>query len=636
MAAASQARPGLRRDLPESRRDLAFTRHRGPVTCAAAPPNLTSPTGMTRPTTVVSSGYDGALAITDTREGKIELLGYHEHLINRVAISESGRLAASPSSDYSVGLWDLEERRLLRFLHGHSDDVEDFAFIDDASGISVSRDRRVIVWDLATGAPMKTLEGHAKDVLSVAYRDGQIFTSGDDMTLRVWDLESGAQVRCWGPFEHETDTCAIDLRRGRAVLGCDDGVIRLFDIASGDPVEEIPAHTSGIKVVAVSPASGHIFSAAYDRRLLVWDGGNFIQRLELQPLASVWERSFNWTSDGSWIVAGTFDGTIAGWSADTGRRLFEVGEAQGNACLNEVTAAGERMVAVADDGYVRLGRLSPTAAAWSARREPRSGRVLANAVAADDAAGLIVTGGHDQTLRILGLDEELRELCAVKLRHGPINSVRILPADEGEHHIFAACYSGHVVRVSGSGEILARWRVHEGAVKSLCLVPQDRLGVSCSADGSVVGWSLDTGTRRMAFPAHAAIVNDLDVDPAGRRLASVGRDFVLDICSLEDGCPLQAFPLGRRSPKAVVFATDETVLVGDYWGHVIRVSLADGAIERRRIAENGISSLARAQDGRVFASSYDGAVYLLDAQTLEVLSELRAMWQRLVPPALGE
>ena len=36
------------------------------------------------------------------------------------------------------------------------------------------------------------------------------------MTLRVWDLETGRQLSLWGPFENETDTCAIDLDRHRA------------------------------------------------------------------------------------------------------------------------------------------------------------------------------------------------------------------------------------------------------------------------------------------------------------------------------------------------------------------------------------------------------------------------------------
>jgi WD40 repeat protein len=604
-----------------------FTRHRGPVTCAVAIPGHGR--GCEQ---IVSSGYDGAVAIADVTRQTISLLGYHDHLVNRIALSPSGRLAASPSSDYTIGLWDLATRRRVRTLSGHSDDVEDFVFVDDATGVSASRDRRVLVWDLETGAIRRALLGHDRDVLSLAY-GGWVFSSGDDMTLRAWDLETGELVRCWGPFAHETDTCAIDLRRDRVILGCDDGVIRIFAIGSGRSVGEIAGHASGVKRVCVSPVDGHILSAAYDQRLVVWDADDLSERLVLESAPSAWERSFNWAPDGSAIVAGTFDGTILGWDAHSGRRLFEIGDPGGNACFNDVAPAAELVATVADDGLVRLGRLSRSGAAWVASREPAAGRVLANAVTADSSAGVVVAGFHDQTLRIFACDETLAELAATSLGEGPINSVRVSAAG-GERHIFAACYSGCVARLSIGGELLSRFRVHDGAVKSLRVLPSRGIGVSCSADGSAYAWSLETGEHQLAFPGHTAIVNDIDVDPAGTRIATVGRDFSLDVHSLDSGHLLQAYPLPRRSPKSVVFATDDTVVIGDYWGYVVRVSLDGGVSSRRRIAANGISALAR-HDGAVMASSYDGQILLVDVATLEVVAALRAMWQRPAPPARG-
>ena len=94
-----------------------------------------------------------------------------------------------------------------------------------------------LVWNLETGAIQRIIEGHEKDVLSVVYSDGCVYTSGDDMTLRVWDLDTGELIKMWGPFENETDSCAIDSQHGRAVLGCDDGVIRVFDISSSETLD---------------------------------------------------------------------------------------------------------------------------------------------------------------------------------------------------------------------------------------------------------------------------------------------------------------------------------------------------------------------------------------------------------------
>jgi WD40 repeat protein len=599
-----------------------FARHRGPVTGVEAVPGTDQ---------AVTSAYDGAVARFDLKTGQVELLGYHRHLVNRLIVDPSGRRAASCSSDYTACIWDLEKGRPVRVLRGHSDDVEDFVFADERRGVSASRDHRVLVWDLDTGAILRVLEGHEKDVLSLAYGDGRVYSSGDDKTLRVWDIDSGELLSVWGPFENETDTCAIDPVHGRAVLGCDDGVIRVFDTRTGGLVREIEAHTSGIKKVAVSPATGDILSAAYDRRLVVWDSETFAEKLHLERVPSVWERSLSWSPDGSQVLAGTFDGTVLVWDAASGKLLREVGrvaEEPGNACFNEASAsAGGTTALVSDDGYIRLGRLTPQEATWTAKVEPASGRMLMNAVTLDEEYGMVVGGAHDNKVHIYRLDGGgLRDGIEVFLGEGPINTIRIAHHPGHERESFVGCYSSAIVRVSHEGEVRGKIHVHEGAVKALRLHPEKTLGVSCGADGLLLAWSFE-GELLESFLGHTAIINDVDLDPRGERLASVSRDFTVKVFQLDNGKLLHSIPLGRRSLKSVCFWDEDTVLVGDYWGSVIRVDLASGKTVRRVIAGNGISSLARSGN-HVVATSYDGGAYLIAPGDLSVVQVARAMQQR--------
>jgi WD40 repeat protein len=603
-----------------------FVRHRGPVTCVAGIPNGNA---------AVSSGYDGAVAYADLEAGTLELMGYHDHLANKITVNQAGTRAASCSSDYTVYIWDLATRQLERILKGHSDDVEDFVFVDDSRGVSVSRDWRIIVWNLLTGAAVHIIEGHDKDVLSVAVENGRIYTSGDDMTLRVWDLDTGKPIRMWGPFEDETDSCAIDPGHSRAILGCDDGVVRVFDIDTGAPVAEIAAHSSGIKRVAVSPITGDILSAAYDQRILVWDANDMSLKLELEFRPSIWERSFNWTMDGKQLLAGTFDGTVLVWNAATGKCLGEVGErGEGNACFNDVsgTAAGD-ILTVSDDGLLRLGRLTPREASWVAEITPKSGRILANAITIDAEYAMAASGAHNQTLHLFDFDgRTLSGEIAVPLGEGPINCVRIAHHEGHERECFVACYSGSIVRVSRQGEILGKFAGNDGAVKAVRLHPSKKIGVSCSADNSLHSWDFD-GNRLHSFLGHMAIVDDVDIDPTGTMIASVSRDFTMKVYRLDDGSMVGSYSLGRRSPKAVCFVDKDTVIVTNYWGSLLRFDVSSGDTLVRHIAKNGISALARCGDDLV-ASSYDGALYLVDKQSLEPVNTLRSMTQRLMPSAL--
>ena len=605
--------------------DTSFVRHRGPITCV---------TGIPGTRRAVTSGYDGAVGMVDLDSRRIILLGYHDHLVNRIAVNDSGTLAASTGSDYKINLWDLRRGECSRVLIGHADDVEDFTFAGDTLGISVSRDWRVLVWNLATGAIVRALDGHERDVLSVVYHDGRVYTSGDDMTLRVWDLATGRLERVWGPFEHETDSCAVDPIRGRVMLGCDDGVIRVFQIDSGASVAEIPAHASGIKRIAASPVTGALLSAAYDQRILISNPDTFALEVELERRPATWERSFNWSPDGRTILAGTFEGTVLEWDAGSGRLLREtVADGNGNACLNDVSANSRGdVVTVSDDGVVRLGRLTADAARWTAQAVPRTGRVLMNAVTMDDAQQIVIGGAHDHTLHIWRRERDLLcdEVCAA-LGEGPINSVRVSHHPGSAGDAFVGCYSGAVMRVTREGVIRARIPAHDGAVKALRLHPVRPIGVSCSADGTLHSWTFD-GERLHRYAGPMAIVDDVDIDPSGLLIASAGRDFTLKLHEVESGRLVESRSLGHKSPKAVCFFDETTVIVTNYWGVLFRYDIKTGEMLQRQIAENGISSAVRC-GSFVVATSYDGAVYLVNPHDLSMVNTLRAMRQRLLAPS---
>ncbi len=614
----------------------AFSRHRGPVTCVAGVPGSRL---------AVSSGYDSAVGLIDLEAQTIELLGYHRHLVNRVTVNPAGTLAATCSSDYTACLWDIARRAPVRVLRGHWDDVEDFAFVGDHVGVTVSRDRRVLVWDLDSGAVMKILEGHHRDVLSVVHADGLLYTSGDDMTLRQWDLASGALLHVWGPFDVETDTCAIDPLNGRVVLGGDDGAIRIFSIDGGQALHTIEAHRSGIKKVAVSPLNGDILSAAYDQRIRIWDHASFEPRLELQSHAATWERSLNWASDGREVLAGTFDGTVLAWNATSGALQCEIGvdPAQpGNACLNDVSCNRRGVaVTVSDDGLVRTAQLSADGPRWLHQGSPDDGRVLMNAVTVSpdpqsEHSTLVWCGAHDHRLYLCRSGEgRLETMQTLALGEGPINCIRVVSEAGGANGAvqiaYAACYSGAVVRLALANNhqlaVDSKLRLHDGAVKAVRIRAQRDLGASGAADGSLCTWSLD-GNIRHQLAGHTAIVDDVDFDPSGSLLASVSRDFTVNVYKVESGRLRHSILLGRESPKCVLFWDSETVFVGNYWGHVWRVTLKDERVSAHRFADNGISSLSRSPQG-LLAASYDGSLTLIDPVSMAVMSQIHCLQQKL-------
>ncbi|NKC12048.1 MAG: hypothetical protein GKR94_07550 [Gammaproteobacteria bacterium] len=387
----------------------------------------------------------------------------------------------------------------------------------------------------------------------------------------------------------------------------------------------------------MSPTTGDVLSAAYDQRLIVWPADTLEPKLQLERVPTTWERSLSFAPDGQRIVAGSFDGTVLVWDANSGALLQEVGTRDGqagNACFNDVSSNGSDQVAmVGDDGYLRLGTLSAKQNICNETLEPRSGRMLMNAVSFDHSGQTVACGAHNHRLHLFSREQERIEEIEVNLGEGPINSIRFAehPGYEGE--AFAGCYSSRIVRVGQDGSIRGRIGVHEGAVKALRLHPEQTLGVSCGADGLLLSWSFE-GELLRRFPGHQAIINDVDLSPGGDRLVSVSRDFSLNVYELNTGLLLHSIALGRRSLKSVCYWDEDLILIGDYWGKLISVRLCDEQVHGRTIAANGISSVTRSGD-HLAAVSYDGGAYLVDVDHLEVVQTMRTMEQRIPEAAAG-
>ncbi|MGA8030319.1 MAG: NB-ARC domain-containing protein, partial [Bryobacteraceae bacterium] len=82
---------------------------------------------------------------------------------------------------------------LLRTLEGHSSLTSVALTRDGKRAVSASDDNTLKVWDLESGRELRTLEGHSRSVTGVALTaDGKrAVSASSDHTLKVWDLESG-------------------------------------------------------------------------------------------------------------------------------------------------------------------------------------------------------------------------------------------------------------------------------------------------------------------------------------------------------------------------------------------------------------------------------------------------------------
>ena len=277
-----------------------------------------------------------------------------------------------------------------------------------------------------------------------------VVSGGDDATIRVSDLASGAAVG--DPFTgHSGPVNAVAAAElgGRPVVvsGGDDATIRVSDLASGAAVgDPFTGHSGPVNAVAAAELGGRpVVISASSAATVVTDlatgapvGDPF--SIQIQPVMAVAAAELGGRPV---VISGSSDGTVRVWDLASGTPID--GDAFGihKGGVHAVAAAelGGRPVVVSggDDATIRVSDLASGAAVG----DPFTGHSgPVNAVAVSELGGgpVVVSGGDDATIRVWDLASGAPVGDPFTGHSGPVNAVA------------AAELGGRPVVISGSSD----------------------------------------------------------------------------------------------------------------------------------------------------------------------------------------
>lgn len=244
-----------------------------------------------------SSGYveeegeaDDSVRVWDVATGQElrRLKSPDQRQVHSLAISSDGRRALTGGHDY-VRLWDLDNGEVLQ--HMKADQPNDLA-AHDAHGVAFSPngeqalsggwDGAVRLWDLETGQEVRVLLPNAKRVTSVAFApDGRRVAAGsgsgkfkknrDDNFVQVWDLATGEEMHRL-KTDQETATCLAFSADGQRLLAASryGFVARLWDLNSGEEVHRFKGEWY-LSAVAFSPDGQQALCLDRNFAMSLWD-----------------------------------------------------------------------------------------------------------------------------------------------------------------------------------------------------------------------------------------------------------------------------------------------------------------------------------------------------------------------------
>lgn len=545
----------------------------------------------------------------------------HSGTIHSLAYPAEQPWLASAGDDGVVRIWDLDNGRLLRELHGTGDRIRGLAFYSKGSRLAAADGNIVTLWDITTGKEAGKLTGAGSYLTGLAVRrdDKFLAAAGDDRTVRFWDLANNREAFHLGVQNSQIN--AIDFSPdGRYIaVATGEGLLEAWDVESADrkKVVEQRVCTTAAYCVRFAP-DGKSIAICGERaaRLITMPAAN-----SPEPVGAI-RRNFEgpaghsdlvtsvaFAPDGKSIATGSRDNSVRLWDITTGQPTRTFYGHSGEVRALAFAPKGHQLASAGDDQVVRLWDLEPSlpAATASGHRGPvwsvdffRDSRRL-------------VTGGADRTARLFDAasGQELRSLTG---HTQPVTSV--LTSPDGQTVWTAS--GDRTIRSwnTASGANVHTLEGHEAAVLSLARNRDGSLIVSAGADRSVRGWEAASGKGRFVWRGHRASVTAVAVQPDGRSVASGAADGVVKLWELSSGREMLSFKAHEPGGVGALAFTPDGRLVtvgGDKLVKVWDVSTGPPKEPLAQLAGHTgpVSGIAIAPDGRTAASGgADGTVKL--------------------------
>lgn len=142
----------------------------------------------------ISGSDDHTLFLWPAQDGSVSSpkkptarLTGHAKVVNHVAFSPDGRLAASASFDSNIKVWDARTGKFIANLRAHVGSVYRLAWSPDSRLlVSGSKDSTLKLWDMRSYKLKVDLPGHGDEVYCVDWVANKVASGGADRVLKIW------------------------------------------------------------------------------------------------------------------------------------------------------------------------------------------------------------------------------------------------------------------------------------------------------------------------------------------------------------------------------------------------------------------------------------------------------------------
>ncbi|MEP7286721.1 MAG: NB-ARC domain-containing protein [Chloroflexota bacterium] len=469
---------------------------------------------LPHPAAVTGSGInwtpDGKMLISGDKEGSIRLwdipnfgqarcvktIAAHSTFVDGLVLSPDGQLLASSSLDGTVKLWNIVSGQLLHLrqsIVGHKARIGRLGWSPDGRTLACGGiDTMVWIFDVEDGHYRHVLQGHVEGITGLTFTpDGDSLLSCGGHTLHLWDANKWQCTRVIEGYSNFFTALDWSVDGTQLIGGCMDGPLALWDLHHNTPPKLLHGHGGAIMGIGWSPDGKWLASSEWDNAIRLWNPttGVCVRTLHHPDDPANFFSALDWSPDGTRFACGTsqrgvqvFEITSAlprwvgspfpsviqsvAWSPD-GRQLAGAG---GGSCIVYLWDAEDGTLLHSLEGHA--GAIN--CLAWSP-----DGRYLASGSRDKEAGELFVW------------DTQCKECIYTFMAHpGTIQAITWITNEE----IITGDVTGILRwwRVQNN-EYLLTHETHIGSTRALKRNPDGTKLASCSDDGTIKIWDLNTG-----------------------------------------------------------------------------------------------------------------------------------------------
>ncbi|MBS1691643.1 MAG: WD40 repeat domain-containing protein [Actinobacteria bacterium] len=519
-----------------------------------------SPDGTTVALATGMSRDSGEIILLDAASGAVRRRVPVAGQVRTVGFSRTGRfLAFGP--DIGIGVLDTTTGT-FRLLpnptvphHGNLREVFASTFSDDdrlIGAVSVTINGinpTITVLDSDTLATRHELPDGFFGLFEFARGSRSVLTAETGATVRVWDVDSGADLFAFTPAGEFADigdatldptgrlvavasgsivsifelpvterlrlihggavtAVAFDPTGTRLITGSADTTARLFTLPAGTENTRI-THNDTVTTVTWIPNQSWFATASTDRTARIIDTTTGTQRARIDHNGPVTTLTTN--TDGTRLATGTTDGTarIIDTTTGTTLRRLTLDDAVLTVAFNPTTT---RLAVGSADGTARIYN---TATGAEILNLAHNGAV--NTVTFSPDGTHLATASTDTTARIY--DTTTGTLLATLPHNGPVTALTYSP--DGTR--LATGATDNTARIYTTTGALLHTLPHPNPVTALIFTPDATRLATASTDGNARIYDTTTAAELRTLP-HDGPLTTLTINPAGTQLATASTD----------------------------------------------------------------------------------------------------------------